>query len=188
MITDKRVTKAMSLLKNAIEFPIKSARELAKIVGSIISMGPVLGRLTRIMTRHCQMTVAAGEDWDTKHPLDNYCLSGIKFWVDNLHHVNSKYCFNPISHNKLVYSDASNYACGALVKGDKQMICHKMFTPEEVTCSSTQRELITILYSLTIFWAAIILFNSRVKWFTDNQATAKIVDVGSMKLALHDLA
>jgi hypothetical protein len=103
LITDKRVTKAMSLLKNAIEFPIKSARELAKIVGSIISMGPVLGRLTRIMTRHCQMTVAAGEDWDTKHPLDNYCLSEIKFWVDNVHNVNSKYCFNRISDNKLVY-------------------------------------------------------------------------------------
>ena len=38
-ITDKRVTKAMSLLKNAFEFPTRSARELAKIVGSIISMG-----------------------------------------------------------------------------------------------------------------------------------------------------
>ena len=62
------------------------------------------------------------------------------------------------------------------------MICHKMFTPEEVTCSSTQRE----LYSLQSFGQQ--LFNSRVKWFTDNQATAKIVDVGSVKLVLHDLA
>ena len=85
LITDKLVTKAMSL--------------------------------TRIMTRHCQITVAVGEDWDTKHPLDNCCLFEIKFWVDNLHHVNSRYCFNSISHNKLVYSDASNYALRGISKG-----------------------------------------------------------------------
>ena len=29
---------------------------------------------------------------------------------------------------------------------------------------------------------------SHVKWYTDNQATAKIVEVGSMKLQLHTLA
>lgn len=29
------------------------------------------------------------------------------------------------------------------------------------------------------------LFSSRVKWFTDNQSTAKIVDVSSMKITLH---
>ena len=32
------------------------------------------------------------------------------------------------------------------------------------------------------------MFNSRIKWYTDNQSTAKIVDVGSMKLTLHALA
>jgi hypothetical protein len=57
-----------------------------------------------------------------------------------------------------------------------------MFTPEEARGSSIYRELITILYSLEAFgdnW-----FDSRVKWFTDNQATAKIVDVRSMKVNL----
>ncbi|CAB3983682.1 Hypothetical predicted protein [Paramuricea clavata] len=185
-IADKRITKAAALLRNASEFPTKSARELAKIVGTIISMGPVLGRLTRIMTRHCQMTVAVGQDWDTKYALDNYCLSEINFWLQNLQFVNSKYCFNRIAHNKMVYSDASAYACGALVQGETQMVCYKMFTPEEVSCSSTHRELITILYSLEAFGEK--LFNSRIKWFTDNQSTAKIVDVGSMKLTLHALA
>ncbi|CAB4027771.1 Hypothetical predicted protein [Paramuricea clavata] len=185
-IADKRITKAAALLRNASEFPTKSARELAKIVGSIISMGPVLGRLTSIMTRHCQMTVAAGQDWDTKYALDNYCLSEINFWLQNLQFVNSKYCFNRIAHNKMVYSDASAYACGALVQGENQMVCYKMFTPEEISCSSTHRELITILYSLEAFGEK--LFNSRIKWFTDNQSTAKIVDVGSMKLTLHALA
>ena len=77
-ISDKRISKATKLLCTAAECPIMSARELAALVGSIISMGAVLGRFTHIMTRHCQITVAAAGDWDTKHPLDS-CLSEIQF-------------------------------------------------------------------------------------------------------------
>ena len=62
---------------------------MPKIVRYLISMGPVLGRLTRIMTRHRQMTVAAGQDWNTKYELDNYCLSEINFWLENIHFVHS---------------------------------------------------------------------------------------------------
>ena len=51
----------------------------------------------------------------------------------------------------IIFSDASNYACGALVKEGHEIACHKMFTLEEAGCSSTHRELITILYSLGAF-------------------------------------
>ena len=93
----------------------------------------------------------------------------------------------------MVYSDANAYyACawGILVKGENQMVCYKMFTPEEVSCSSTHRELITSVYNTVQFRSLLEgkLFNFRIKWFTDNQSTAKIVDVGSMKLTLHALA
>ena len=162
-----------------------SAGELAAFVGSIISMGAVLGRFTRIMTRHCQITVAAAGNWDTKHPLDSYCLSEIQVWLEHLNHGNRKYFFNSVHHSEII-SDASNYACGALVKGGHEIACHKMFTPKEAGCSSTHRKLITILYSLGAFGAN--LFDSRIKWYTDNQATAKIVEVGSMKLTLQTLA
>ena len=160
------------MLKNALDQQCKSARELAAIVGSIMSMNPVLGRLSRIMSRHCQITVAIAENWDTKHKLHNYCLSELQFWHENLKSVYSKYCFNQPIHNKMIYSDASKYACGALVKGDEELVCHKMFTSEETAYSSTQRELIAILYSLEAFGDTI--YNSHIKWFTDNQSTAKI--------------
>ena len=149
-------------------------------------MGAVLGRFSRMMTRHCQITVAAAGDWDTKHPLDSYCLSEIQFWLEHLNHGNGKYCFNGVQRSKISFSDASNYACGALVKGGHEIACHKTFTPEEAGHSSTHRELITILYSLEALGA--YLFDSRIKWYTDNQATAKIVEVGSMKLTLQTLA
>ena len=51
---------------------------------------------------------------------------------------------------------------------------------------STWRELSTIEFSLQSF--ASVLEESRVKWFTDSQVAAKIVEVGSMKLGLHKMA
>ena len=61
-VRDRRITKALRLLNDAIVCLNKPARELARIVGSIIAMGPALSRLASIMTRHCQITVAAPED------------------------------------------------------------------------------------------------------------------------------
>ena len=145
-------------------------------------MGTVLGRFTHIMTRHCQITVAGAGNWDTKHPLHSYCLSEIQFWLEHLNHGNHKCCFNSVQHSKNNFSDASHYACGDLVKGGHEIACHKMFKPEEGGCSSTHRELFTILCSLGN------LFDSRIKWYTDNQVTTKIVEVGSMKLTLQTLA
>lgn len=82
------------------------------------------------MTRHCQMTIAAAYNRDTICSLDNYCLSKIKFWLENLHRVNTKKCFNTVAHNKIIYSDASSYACEAVIKEGNQRVCHKMFSHE----------------------------------------------------------
>ena len=85
-------------------------------------------------------------------------------------------------YNKIIYSDASNYACGSIIQNADNAICHKMFTAEEMRFSSTHRELITIVYSLKAFGKS--LHNASVKWYIENQATAKIVEVGSTKMTL----
>ena len=59
-----------------------------------------------------------------------------------------------------------------------------MWTDSERLQSSTWRELSAIEFSLQSF--APVLKGSHVKWFTDNQAAARIV--GSMKLELHRMA
>ena len=97
-------------------------------------MGAVLGRFTRIMTRHCQITVAAAGDWDTTS-IGQLLSFRNTVWLEHLNHGNRKYCFNSVQHSKIIFSDASNYACGALVKGGHEIACHKMFTPEEAGCS-----------------------------------------------------
>lgn len=85
-----------------------------------------------------------------------------------------------------LFAPSSSHACGALIMGGDELVCHKMFAHEEANCTPTHRELVTILCSLEAFGKN--LFDSRITWFTDNQATAKIVEVGSMKLNLQSLA
>ena len=61
-----------------------------------------------------------------------------------------------------------------------------MWTENESFQSSTWRELSVIEFALQSF--ASVLEGSHVKWFTDSQAAAKIVEVGSTKLGFHKMA
>ena len=87
--------------------------------------------------------------------------------------------------NRAFFSNASETACAAH-SGDGDLIAHRMFTELERAESSTYRELVAIKFALESFEP--ILQQSRVKWFTDSQVAAKIIQVGSMKFDLHQLA
>ena len=184
-ITEPRIEKAVLHIDNAILVPRLSARSLASIVGKIISMSPVLGNLSRIMTRHCQMSVAAAQDWDSLVTLDRYCLAELQFWKININSVNTKSVSDGHFPASSIYSDASNVACAGHIAG-RDVYAHRMFTEAERKESSTYRELLAIQFVLVSFSS--FLSHSKVKWFTDSQGAAKIVQVGSMKFNLHKLA
>ena len=84
------------------------------------------------------------------------------------------------------FSDPSASGCGADISLDSQHVCHKLWDSSEASKSSTWRELAAIDFAIESFSS--VLESSHVKWYTDNQAAAKIVDVGSMKPDLHKLA
>ena len=100
--------------------------------------------------------------------------------------VNTRYCFVSKDPSYFVYSDASATGGGAIIDFNNDFVCHKMWSENERVQSSTWRELSVIEFSLQSF--ASVLKGSHVKWFTDSQAAAKIVEVGSMKLGLHKMA
>ena len=109
------------------------------------------------------------------------------FWKNNIHLRKFRNCFVFRKPQKVTFSDASNFACGAITYfNGGEHVCHKMWTQDERGRSSTWRELSEIEFSLMSCLP--ILRMSHVKWYTDTQATAKIVEVGSMKLELHTLA
>ena len=78
-----------------------------------------------------------------------------------------------------VYSDASGTGGRAIIDFNNDFVCHKMWSESERCQSSTWRELSVIEFSLRSF--ASVLEGSHVKWFTDSQVAAKIVEVSSMK-------
>ena len=63
---------------------------------------------------------------------------------------------------------------------------YKLWDSSEASKSSTWRELAAIDFAIESFSS--VLESPHVKWHTDSQAAAKIVDVGSMKSDLHKLA
>ena len=87
----------------------------------------MFGNVVRIMT-HCQISFAAAETWDTQQPLNDYCSLELQFWDLNLKKkINQKNCFQQPINSKIVHSDASSFACGALIHNEDRMLCHKMF-------------------------------------------------------------
>ena len=110
-----------------------SARELASLVGKIISAGAVFGNISRIMTRYCTISVAAAQDQDSKFTLDQYCIREIEFWETNLDKVNLESIVDcPFRPSKyVVYSDASATGCGAHLNVNGEQVCHKQWDVHE---------------------------------------------------------
>ena len=66
-ISDRRISDLLCLITHIIDlFPVFNARELAQVTGKVISLSPVVGNLTRLMTRHCYMSIETMSCWD-KH-------------------------------------------------------------------------------------------------------------------------
>jgi hypothetical protein len=112
----------------------------------IISMGPVMGSLIRIMTRHCQMSIACSHSWDSLFDLDRHCILELEFWQSNLKIVNCRSFAPKPATTKTFFSDASPLACAAH-SGDGKLIANRMVTELERAESSTFRDLAAIKFA-----------------------------------------
>ena len=87
-IVERRIVKIINTIDHIIEADFKvSARELASFTSQIISTGPVVGNIGRIMTRHYVLSTFCKDNWDSIFRLDDYCKEGLYFWKENM--VNS---------------------------------------------------------------------------------------------------
>ena len=98
-------------------FPLSTARALAKITGKIISMSPIIGNITRLMTSSLYSTIESRVSWDYPTALRNNVniLVELKFWKDDVKNLNVRKLLVRLPPRFLAYSDASNGACGAFV-------------------------------------------------------------------------
>ena len=189
-IPDRRISKAKNSVSEIL-LSVKKHRKVhvkrvASIVGQIISMSIVLGRISQIMSRYLSLDILNANSWESYIQLSEESCKQLLFWKDNLSVLNTKDIFESHKCTKIVYSDASSTGFAGYEVSTINGISHGMWSEEESLKSSTWRELVAVyrvLLSLSHFLA-----NQRVKWFTDNQGVKSIANKGSMNRDLQDIS
>ena len=120
------------------------------------------GNVVRLMTRSAYRLINSSFSWQRNVLLDRLTTSELEFWF-HVSNLNSKQIWqdNEIP-SKVVYSDASDCACGAILNIDEKVF-HSNWTEEEQSKSSTWRELRTVLLALDAF--KLHINNRTIAWF-----------------------
>ena len=161
-------------------------RKLASVCGKIISLGTCIGNVARLMTRNTFAVINSAKNWNSMVSLTPGCVDELNFWKLNLVHFNGVPLW-PIKRkpSKIVYSDASNSACGSFITLEGNVF-HQNWSDFERSQSSTFRELLAVSLSLQAFIDS--LRAQTVVWYTDNQNVVRIVNIGSKVPALQQMA
>ena len=175
-----------SMIRRVAASPVVKAKQLASILGKIISMGIAFGPVSRFMTRSLYAVLESrGSWWDTLQ-ISPEAQAELSFWSSNLDKFNAQPIWHSPSAVRVVYSDASDTGYGGYVVEHGGSISHGQWSAEDSRRSSTWHELSAVW--LVLLSVAAKLVNERVRWFTDNQNVAHILRVGSRNPDLHEIA
>ena len=109
------------------------------------------------------------------------------FWFNNCESLPIKSISTAYkSIERIVFTDASNYAADYVLLQEKNQAVHVMFNNHEKQQSSTFRELKAVEFVLKSLSSK--LDRKHVKLYTDNQNVVRIVNTGSMKIDLQKIA
>ena len=197
-ISQVRVEKFLQIcltLKNA--WPNVSARQVAKLVGSLVSMNLVLQDKAIFYSRFLQHMVNQREilnlSWDSKLDLskfsfNNEALADLDFLRLNFESLNFRSFLMPPNRDYIrIFGDASNKGLGGFLELDGQKFPFvKSLTAEEKKKSSTFRELLAINFAVESFQQ--LIQKKNLLYVTDSQTTEVIMRKGSMRIELHNLA
>ena len=142
------LTEDLSFLLDSGRPPLHQARLLASVCGKIISLGNCVGNVARLMTRNTFAVINSAMNWNSLVSLTPDCVDELNFWKDKLVHINGVPLW-PVKRKptKIVYSDASNSACGSCIHLEDKMF-HQNWSEFERSQSSTFRELLAVSLSL----------------------------------------
>lgn len=124
--------------------------------------------------------------WNTYIRLSDESIKQIQFWIDNINCINVRNLFMQPSCDKMVHSDRSGHGFGGYCVESKHGVAHGAWNSEESCRCSTCKELVAVLRVLLSLSQE--LAGKRVKWFTDNKNVVSIVNKGSMKEDLQNIA
>ena len=177
--TNKRVQKLLSAIEELIQGHLTRGKvhvkNLASVVGQIISFELTARTTIRLMTRFSYKVVQSAASWNSCIQLDESSLQELNFWQQNITSLNKQQIRrNNKIPSQIVYSDASNSACGAIsqIDGIKKTF-HRNWSESKQQQSSSRRELRAVCYAVEAFKPD--LQSRTVCWFTDNQSIVSII-------------
>ena len=192
-ITEKRVEKFFERI-NSLEssFPIISARKVALVVGSLVSMILVFESKVLLHSRYLQTVINfrewEGLTWDSPIDIDALDISQeirkeVTFLKNNFHDMNKRSLVGEVAPHVTIFGDAGAEGVGGykVVEG-KKVEFHAPLPPDLVNTSSTERELYALYYALHCFEKDVKFH--KVVYITDSQCTDIICQKGSSKLNL----
>ena len=177
-----KIEALKSRLRETKEAKCASARQLASLIGKIVSMSLGLGPVTRLMTRNLCAVLNCRLAWCHRLTLSDEASQEIDFWLSEITKFNGSHIWPKPSAVRVVYSDASATGYGGYMVEHGNLIANGEWSPDEAKQSSTWRELRAVKMVLESFQSK--LKHERVRWFTDNQNVVKIVQYGSTKPSL----
>ena len=186
-VAGHRVQKIKVTTKSLLASSSCSVKSLASFTGQIISLLEVVGNCCRLTTRCSQIAIASATSWEATISISAQIKEELKFWNDNIESLNKKcllYERPPVCLN-VIASDASDTGCGSLLNSVNHRAL-RLFSDSERAKHSTFRELTAVQHALESFLSSIR--HSKVKMMVDNQSAARILEVGSMKTELHQIA
>ena len=152
-VTEQRISKLKANIDSVLkgDSMIVNVRNLATVVGQIISLTPCVGGVIRIMTRSLYAVVNTKVSWDSTVVLTKEACSELVFWSQNVGSLNCRCPWLRLCQPaKLVYSDASDYVCGSFIHSEGK-IFQQNWSPVERNNSSTWRELKAVELALISF-------------------------------------
>ena len=131
-------------------------------------------------------TIADRTFWDDYAALSDSLLEELRFWRYNLSAFHGYSIRTKLSFDYVIFTDASNHAYGGFISNSNTTVAYGIWSEQEQGQSSTFRELKAIQNVIESY--APLLAHSKVKLFSDSQGACSIVDKGSPKPILHQLA
>ena len=110
-----KITKLLDLLGKTACVTRVSARQLASVVGKIISLGLAVGPISRLMTRSLYAVLESRVAWCGLLSLSDEARKELEFWSTNILEYKAQPIWHSPSAVRVVYSDASSTGYGGYI-------------------------------------------------------------------------
>ena len=144
-VPGERIKALQRKLESVSRMETLCARQLASVIGTIISMSLAIGTVSRFMTRSIYRLLESRISWWDTLTITPDAHQELKFWRACLTDYNSQPIWHSPSAVRVVYSDASDTGFGGYVVEHGACVAYGQWTEHEARKSSTWRELAAVL-------------------------------------------